>query len=34
MISIFKPGNYPALLLSYRPLSLLDTIGKLFEKTL
>jgi len=34
MISILKPGKDPALPLSYRPLSLLDPIGKLFEKTL
>jgi hypothetical protein len=34
MISILKPGKDPALLLSDRPISLLDTIGKLFEKIL
>ena len=34
MISIFKPGKDPALPYSYRPISLLDTIGKLFEKSL
>ena len=33
-ISIFKPGKDPALPSSYRPISLLDTIGKLFEKIL
>ena len=27
-ISILKPGKYPAQLYSYRPISLLDTIGK------
>jgi hypothetical protein len=32
--SILKPGKDPALPLSYRPISLLDTIGKLFEKIL
>jgi len=34
VISILKPGNDPALPSSYRPISLLDTIGKLFEKIL
>jgi hypothetical protein len=34
MISILKPGKDPVLLSSYRPISLLDTIGKLFEKIL
>jgi hypothetical protein len=34
MISILKPGKNPALLLSYRSISLLGTIGKLFEKIL
>jgi hypothetical protein len=29
-----KPGKYPALPSSYGPISLLDTIGKLFEKIL
>ena len=32
MISILKPGEDPALLSSYRPIGLLDTIDKLFEK--
>jgi hypothetical protein len=32
VISILKPGNDPALPSSYRRISLLDTIGKLFEK--
>ena len=32
MISILKPGKDPALSSSYRPISLLDVIGKLFEK--
>jgi hypothetical protein len=32
VISILKPGKDPALPSSYRPISLLDTIGKLFEK--
>jgi hypothetical protein len=31
MISILKPGKEPALPSSYRPISLLDTIGKVFE---
>ena len=34
VISILKPGKDPALLSCYRPISLLDTIGKLFEKML
>jgi hypothetical protein len=32
VISILKAGKDPALLSSYRPISLLDTIGTLFEK--
>jgi hypothetical protein len=34
VISILKPGKDPALPSSYRRISLLDTIGKLFEKIL
>ena len=34
MISILKPGKDPAQPSSYRPINLLDTIGKLFEKIL
>ena len=34
VISILKPGKDPALPSSYRPISLLDTIGKLFENIL
>jgi hypothetical protein len=34
VISILKPGKDPALPPSYRPISLLDTIGKLLEKIL
>ena len=34
VISIIKPGKDPALLSSYRHISLFDTIGKLFEKIL
>jgi len=34
VIYIMKPGKDPALPSSYRPISLLDTIGKLFEKIL
>jgi hypothetical protein len=33
-ISILKPRKDPALLPSYRPIRLLDMIGKLFEKIL
>jgi hypothetical protein len=32
-ISIRNPGKVLALLSSYRPISLLDTLGKLFEKS-
>jgi hypothetical protein len=34
MISILKPGKDPTFPSSYRPISLLDTIGKLFENIL
>jgi hypothetical protein len=34
VISILKPGEDTTLPSSYRPISLLDTIGKLFEKIL
>ena len=34
VISILKPGKDPTLPSSYRPISLLDTIGKLFEQIL
>ena len=34
VISIFKPGKDPPLPSSYHPISLLDMIGKLFEKIL
>ena len=34
MISILKPGKDPAQPSSYRPISLLNTIGKLFENIL
>jgi hypothetical protein len=34
VISILKPGKDPALPSSYRPISLLETIGKVFEKIL
>jgi hypothetical protein len=34
VISILKPGKDPSLPSSYRPISLLDTVGKLFEKIL
>jgi len=34
VISILKPGKDPPLPSSYRPISLLDTIGKLFENIL
>ena len=34
VISILKPEKDPALPSSYRPISILDTIGKLFEKIL
>ena len=33
MISILKPGKDPALPSSYRTISLLDTIGKIYEET-
>jgi len=32
MIPVLKPGKDPALPSSYRPITLLDTIGKVFEK--
>jgi hypothetical protein len=32
VISILKPGKEPALPSSYHPISLLDTISKVFEK--
>jgi len=34
VISVLKPGKDPALPSSYRPISLLDTTGKLFENIL
>jgi hypothetical protein len=34
VISILKPGKDPALPSSFRPISLLHTVGKLFEKIL
>jgi len=34
VISIFRPEKDPALPSSYRPINLLDTIGKLFEEIL
>jgi hypothetical protein len=34
VISILKPGKNPARNSSYRPMSFLDTIGKIFEKIL
>jgi hypothetical protein len=34
VVSILKPGKDPALPYCYRPISFLDTVGKLFEKTL
>jgi hypothetical protein len=34
VISILKPGKDPTLPSSYRPISLLDTIGKVFENIL
>jgi hypothetical protein len=34
VFSIFNPGKDPVLLSSYRPMSLLDTNDKLFEKIL
>jgi hypothetical protein len=33
VISILKPGKGPALPSSYRPISLLDTIGKIFKRS-
>jgi hypothetical protein len=33
VISILKPGKNPALPSSYRPISLLDTIGKILERS-
>ena len=33
VFSILKPAKDPALPKSYRPISLLDTLGKLFEKS-
>jgi hypothetical protein len=32
VVSILKPGKYPALPSSYRPIRLLNTVGKLLEK--
>jgi hypothetical protein len=34
VVSILKPGKDPTLPSSYRPVSLLDTVGNLFEKIL
>jgi hypothetical protein len=34
VVSILKPGKDPTLPCSYRPKSLIDTVGKLFEKIL
>jgi hypothetical protein len=34
VVSILKPGKDPTLPSSYRPINLLDTVGKLFEKIL
>jgi hypothetical protein len=34
VVSILKPGKDPTLPFSYRPISVLDTFGKLFEKIL
>jgi hypothetical protein len=34
VVSTLKPGMYPALPYSYKPISLIDTVGKLFEKIL
>jgi hypothetical protein len=34
VVSILKPGKDPTLPSSYRPIGLLDTVGKLFEKIL
>jgi hypothetical protein len=34
VLPILKPGKDPTLPSSYRPISLLDTVGKLFEKIL
>jgi hypothetical protein len=31
VVSILKPGKDPTLPSSYKPISLLDTVGKLFE---
>jgi hypothetical protein len=34
VVSILKQGKNPTLPSSYRPISLLDNVGKLFEKIL
>lgn len=34
LVSIVKPRNDPTLPSSYRPISLIDTVGKMFEKIL
>jgi hypothetical protein len=34
VVPILKPGKDPTLPSSYRPVSFLDTVGKLFEKIL